>query len=130
MKILVCEPEKPPYVKEISEDVSDMQAVVGGYIEAVYFEEKGDALIFCNDEFLLNGRRRTAAGEMLSYVPPAQAATGNLQVNFMMTLERACRPLRHSRIGRQIVSGDSPPPQEVLAILFGMEEESQDFGMM
>ena len=43
MKILVCEPEKPPYVKEISEDVSDMQAVVGGYIEAVYFEEKGDA---------------------------------------------------------------------------------------
>ena len=76
MKILVCEPEKPPYVKEISEDVSDMQAVVGGYIEAVYFEEKGDALIFCNDEFLLNGRRRTAAGEMLPY---ALRASGNRQ---------------------------------------------------
>ncbi|MBQ7014384.1 MAG: DUF3846 domain-containing protein, partial [Oscillospiraceae bacterium] len=66
MKILVCEPEKPPYVKEISEDVSDMQAVVGGYIEAVYFEEKGDALIFCNDEFLLNGSQpNRIVGELL-----------------------------------------------------------------
>ena len=29
--------------------------VVGGSFECVYFEPKGDAVCWCNDEFLLNG---------------------------------------------------------------------------
>lgn len=81
MKILVCEPEKPPYVKEISEDVSDMQAVVGGYIEAVYFEEKGDALIFCNDEFLLNGSQpNRIIGELLIHGTFSWSAIRQIQL--------------------------------------------------
>ena len=32
-----------------------MQAIVGGCIEPIYFEPKQDALVWCNDEFLLNG---------------------------------------------------------------------------
>jgi len=55
MKILVVEPEKAPYELEIGNNVCAMQEVVGGYIEPVYFEEKGDAIAWCNDEFLLNG---------------------------------------------------------------------------
>ena len=31
-----------------------MQSIVGGLIEPVYFEENGDALCWCNEEFLLN----------------------------------------------------------------------------
>jgi len=27
---------------------------VGGYIEPIYFEEKEDAIVYCNDEFLLH----------------------------------------------------------------------------
>ena len=42
MKILVIEPEKAPYEKEIGDDIHDMQAIVGGCIEPIY-------------EFLLNG---------------------------------------------------------------------------
>ncbi len=55
MKILVLEPEKTPYVEEISNDYKVMQSVVGGLIEPIYFEPKGNALVFCNEEFLLNG---------------------------------------------------------------------------
>ena len=32
-----------------------VQSVVGGSFECVYFEPKGDAVCWCNDEFLLNG---------------------------------------------------------------------------
>ncbi len=55
MKILVAEPEKAPYEREISDDLHEMQEVVGGFIEPIYFERKNDALVFCNEEFLLNG---------------------------------------------------------------------------
>ena len=55
MKILVIEPEKAPYEKEIGDDINDMQAIVGGCIEPIYFEPKETAIAWCNDEFLLNG---------------------------------------------------------------------------
>ena len=55
MKILVVEPEKEPYVKDIENELSDMQEVVGGLIEPIYFHDDDKALVFCNEEFLLNG---------------------------------------------------------------------------
>lgn len=55
MKILVVEPEKAPYEQEIGDNVCAMQEVVGGCIELIYFEKNGDAIAWCNDEFLLNG---------------------------------------------------------------------------
>ena len=51
MKILVIEPEKAPYEKEIGDDIHDMQAIVGGCIEPIYFEPKETAIAWCNDEF-------------------------------------------------------------------------------
>ena len=44
MKILVIEPEKAPYEKEIGDDIHDMQAIVGGCIEPIYFEPKETAI--------------------------------------------------------------------------------------
>lgn len=56
MKILVIEPEKEPYTRDIADDLQhEMQEVVGGLIEPIYFEPKNDALVFCNEVFLLNG---------------------------------------------------------------------------
>lgn len=55
MRILVFEPLKEPYVKDIEDDIQAMQEVVGGSIEPIYFEQTNDALCWCNDEFLLNG---------------------------------------------------------------------------
>lgn len=56
MKILVLENDRPPYAAEIRhEGIEAMQSVVGGSFECVYFEPKGDAVCWCNDEFLLHG---------------------------------------------------------------------------
>lgn len=57
MRILVFEPLKEPYVKDIEDDIQAMQEVVGGSIEPIYFESDGKALAWCNDEFLLNGSK-------------------------------------------------------------------------
>lgn len=52
--VLVVEPQKEPYKKEITNDLASLQKEVGGYIQAVYpFDEP--AAIICNDEGKLNG---------------------------------------------------------------------------
>lgn len=54
MKILICEPHKRPYIKDINHTLENLQEVVGGYIQALYpFED--DAAVICNEEGLLIG---------------------------------------------------------------------------
>ena len=51
MKILVCEPGKHPYVKEIEHTLENLQKEVGGYIQALYpFEE--EVAVVCNEDGL------------------------------------------------------------------------------
>lgn len=52
--VLVVEPEKKPYAKEISSGLSSLQHEVGGYIQAVYPYEEPVALI-CDEEAKLKG---------------------------------------------------------------------------
>ena len=54
MKVVILENDREPCKAEIRKDIHAMQSIVGGLIEPVYFEENGDALCFCNEEFLLN----------------------------------------------------------------------------
>ena len=53
MNVLVVEPGYIPYEKEIN-GLHEMQAVVGGYIEAIYPYEEQVAIV-CNEEGLING---------------------------------------------------------------------------
>jgi hypothetical protein len=55
MKILIVEPLKIPYTKEISGSLASMQAVVGGYIQAIYPFEDGELALICNEEGKLVG---------------------------------------------------------------------------
>ncbi len=56
MKVLVVEPMKPPYVKEIDGSLESLQALVGGTIQVVYpFEDKAKVCVVCNDEGKLLG---------------------------------------------------------------------------
>ena len=51
MNILVAEPGKRPYAKEISGELESLQQTVGGYIQALYpFEE--EVAVVCNEEGL------------------------------------------------------------------------------
>ena len=55
MNVLVIEPMRKPYAKEIDGDLESMQNVVGGLIQAIYpFEDETIALI-CNEEGKLIG---------------------------------------------------------------------------
>lgn len=52
MRILVFEPLKEPYVRDIEDDIHAMQEIVGGSIEPIYFEPKtthfaGAMMSFC-----------------------------------------------------------------------------------
>ena len=49
MKILVIEPKKEPYIRDIADDLHEMQEVVGGYIEPIYFDPTNKAIAWCND---------------------------------------------------------------------------------
>lgn len=49
MRILVVEPNKAPYEKEISSGLKSMQEVVGGLIQAIYPFDEPVALV-CNEE--------------------------------------------------------------------------------
>ena len=68
MKILVIEPEKAPYEKEIGDDIHDMQAIVGGCIEPIYFEPKQDALVCATMNFCLTVHSLIVLWEMFLYM--------------------------------------------------------------
>ena len=53
LKVLIVEPGKEPYEAEIRDELEAKQSVVGGLIEPVYFAEKDNVLIYCDEEFLL-----------------------------------------------------------------------------
>ena len=54
ISVLVVEPEKKPYAKEISSGLSSLQHEVGGFIQAVYPYEEPVAII-CDEEAKLKG---------------------------------------------------------------------------
>lgn len=54
MKIIVVEPVKPAYLKEIRNTLQDMQKVVGGYIEPFNYSDDGCVYIVNEEGQLLN----------------------------------------------------------------------------
>ena len=57
MRVVYCEPNESPKMKEIGDDLESMQKTVGGYIEAIYpFEDK--VALICNEDGKFNGMGR------------------------------------------------------------------------
>lgn len=86
MTVLVVEPLKEPYIKEISTGLSAMQAEVGGMIAATYpFYDQ--VAVICNDEGKLNGIElnralRDDSGEIYDIVAGTFLVTGLGEENF------------------------------------------------
>ena len=72
MNVLMLEPGKAPYETQIGDDLQSMQAVVGGYIQAVYPFEQPVVLVCCEsgklDGLLLNRALRDADGDIYDIV--------------------------------------------------------------
>ena len=49
MNVLVVEPRTLPYEKEVQDELKDLQAIVGGHIQAIYPFEDHVALV-CNED--------------------------------------------------------------------------------
>ena len=70
--VLVVEPGRTPYVKEIDSGLKSLQTEVGGWIEAIYpFEEEVD--LICNEEgklsdLPLNRALRDSDGEIYDII--------------------------------------------------------------
>lgn len=57
MNIIVVEPGKRPYAKEISGDLDSLQQTVGGYIQAIYPFDDPVALV-CEEEALYHPEQK------------------------------------------------------------------------
>ena len=72
MKVLMVEPGKAPYETQIGDDLRSMQAVVGGYIQAVYPFEQPVALVCCEsgklDGLPLNRALHDANGDIYDII--------------------------------------------------------------
>lgn len=55
LRVLVVEPTKDPYVMEMDGSLKKMQALVGGYIQAVPARDDPSAVLVCNEEGKLLG---------------------------------------------------------------------------
>ena len=84
MNVLMVEPGKAPYETQIGDDLQSMQAVVGGYIQAVYPYEEPVALIANEsgklDGLPLNRALRDADGDVYDIVAGKFFIVGSVKV--------------------------------------------------
>ena len=86
IRVLVVEPGKTPYVKEIESGLKSLQREVGGYIEAVYpFEDR--VAIICNEDgknegLQLNRALYDDAGEVYDIIAGTFLIAGLTDENF------------------------------------------------
>ena len=78
--VLVVEPSKKPYIKEIENTLKSLQHEVGGYIQAVYPWKEPVALI-CDEESTLKNKSfnralRDDGGKIYDYISGTFIITG------------------------------------------------------
>jgi len=125
--VLVVEPEKVPYVKEIDPGLKSLQSEVDGWIEAVYPFEDPVAII-CNEEGKMNGLPLNRAlidddsGEIYDIVAGTFLVTGLTEDNFgslneeqiKKFIERFRHPEAFLQMGKHINTWNGLPLQAVL----------------
>ena len=113
--VLIVEPEKVPYVKEISDNLESLQHEVSGYIQAVYPFDDTVAII-CKEEGKLQGLPLNRAlydedGQIYDIIAGTFVISGLTEDNFgsltdeqiSKYIERFKTPERFALIGQKIV---------------------------
>lgn len=139
MTVVMVEPMKEPYVKEISSDLRTLQAEVGGDIAAVYPFQDPVALV-CNDEgkligLDLNRSLRNEQGEVYDIVVGSFLIVGlgaedftSLSPEFIQKYtEQFKRPELFAKIDGQIVSIPIEPDNPLRTAEMTLED---DYGMI
>lgn len=111
MTVLVVEPQKTPYVKEIGTGLEAMQKAVGGYIQAAYPWDEPVALI-CGEESKFNGEPLNRAlrdedGHIYDIVAGTFIITGLGKENFCSLADEHIRKFtEHFRIPEMFMKID------------------------
>ena len=95
INVLVVEPQKAPYMKEIESSLESLQREVGGFIQATYPYPEAVALI-CNEEGKLEGLPhnrvlRDEDGDIYDYVAGTFLITGLGEEDFTSLGEQDAR---------------------------------------
>ena len=119
MNVLMVEPGKAPYETQIGDDLQSMQALVGGYIQAVYPFEQPVALV-CResgklDGLTLNRALRDADGDIYDIVAGNFFIVGLGQNDFTdlphELAEQFRQPEMFMRVDGKIVAAPRPDEQ-------------------
>ena len=123
MNVLMVEPGKAPYETQIGSDLQSMQALVGGYIQAVYPFEQPVALV-CNehgkrDGLPFNRALRDSDGDVYDIVAGNFFIAGLGKSEFTdlphelaeQFAERFRQPEMFLRMGDKIVAAPAPDEQ-------------------
>ena len=126
--VLVVEPGKEPYVKEIDSGLESLQHEVGGYIEAIYPYEDPVALV-CNEEGKLEGlplnrALRDEDGDIYDVVAGTFLVVGLTDDSFgSLTVEQMQKFSDHFKVPEQLAKlGD-----KIVAIpMISKEQQKQE----
>ena len=123
MNVLMVEPGKAPYETQIGDDLQSMQALVGGYIQAVYPFEQPVALV-CResgklDGLTLNRALRDADGDIYDIIAGNFFIAGLGESDFTdlphelaeQFAERFRQPEMFMRVDDKIVAAPMPDEQ-------------------
>ena len=119
MNVLMVEPGKAPYETQIGSDLQSMQALVGGYIQAVYPFEQPVALVCCEsgklDGLPLNRALRDSDGDIYDIVAGNFFIVGLGQNDFTdlphELAEQFRQPEMFMRVDDKIVAAPMPDEQ-------------------
>ena len=123
LNVLMVEPGKAPYEMQIGSDLQSMQALVGGYIQAVYPFEQPVALVCCEsgklDGLPLNRALRDADGDIYDIVAGNFFIVGLGESDFTdlphelaeQFAERFRQPEMFLRVDDKIVAAPMPDEQ-------------------
>ena len=123
MNVLMVEPGKAPYETQIGSDLQSMQALVGGYIQAMYPFEQPVALVCCEsgklDGLPLNRALRNADGDIYDIVAGNFFIVGLGQNDFTdlphelaeQFAEQFRQPEMFLRMGDEIIAAPVPNEQ-------------------
>ena len=111
ISVLVVEPEKKPYVKEISSGLSSLQKEVGGYIQAVYPYEEPVAII-CDEEAKLKGSQLNRAlrdedGKIYDIVAGTFLIVGLGEEDFSSLTPEHTKQFKENSIRRKCLCGST-----------------------
>ena len=123
MNVLMVETGKAPYETQIGDDLQSMQALVGGYIQAVYPFEQPVALVCCEsgklDGLPLNRALRDSDGDIYDIVAGRFFIVGLGESDFTdlphelaeQFAERFRQPEMFMRVDGKIVAAPMPDEQ-------------------